>query len=287
MSNKVEAALHGRDGIVRGLPEHDYHSGPELSSTGAKTLLDCPARYAWQRDQGRPDKKDFDEGHLIHELILGVGQGMALVPENVRAKDGGLSTNAAKAFVAETRKAGRVPVTRDQLLSASRARRSVRRHAVAGPLLSGGEAEVSAFWTDEETGIRCRARVDYLTQTRSGRDLIVDVKTTTEGGALPWRFSKTANDYRYHLQAAFYLAGAVATGLVQPDAAYLFVIVEKAPPHPVTVARFNDDDLNLGHTLMRRALETYRECSLRGEWPSYSTDIAELSLPAYAYKDAS
>lgn len=270
-----------RDGVVYSLPEHSYHHGPELSSTGAKTLLDCPARYVWQRDHGRPDKKEYDEGHLIHELVLGVGQGIRVIAfEDFRSND-------AKAAVADARREHRVPVKRSQLLMAAKARREVRRHPVAGRLVRGGEAEVSMFWTDEETGVRCRGRIDYVTKTFGGRDLLVDVKTTSEGGAQPWRFSKAVHDYRYHLQAAWYLAGAVATGLVAPDAAYLFVIVEKAAPHPVTVARLDDDALSLGHHLMRRALDTYRECALTDEWPSYSTDIAELTLPAYAFRDAS
>jgi hypothetical protein len=102
-----------REGIVRDLDEHAYHSGPELSSTGAKTLLECPARYAWQRDHRRPDKKEYDEGHLIHELVLGVGQGIRVLDHET------FNTNAAKAAVAEARREHRVPVKRSQLLMAS------------------------------------------------------------------------------------------------------------------------------------------------------------------------
>lgn len=269
-----------REGIVHGLPEAEYHRGPELSSTGAKTLLDVPARYAWQRTHGRPDKTAYDFGHLIHELILGVGQGI-----HVAAFDS-WRTKAAQEASDAARRRGEVPVLRKDLLEASAARREVRRHPIAGRLIQGGTPEVSVFWTDEETQVACRGRIDYLTKTRTGRDLIVDVKSTREGGANPARFGRSVHDYRYHLQAAWYLAGAVATGLVQPDAGYLFLIVETTPPHPVTVARLDDDALTLGHSLMRRALDLYRTCTLTGEWPSYSAEVAEISLPPWAWKES-
>ena len=35
-----------REGLVYGMPEAEYHGGrDELSSTGAKLLLDCPAKF--------------------------------------------------------------------------------------------------------------------------------------------------------------------------------------------------------------------------------------------------
>ena len=39
---------------------------------------------------------------------------------------------------------------------------SVRSHKVASALLSGGKAEQEIEWTDPETRIECRGRVDYI-----------------------------------------------------------------------------------------------------------------------------
>ena len=85
-------------GIYADLDERTYHGdahlaphlGRSLSATGAKTILDCPARYHWERSH--PVHKDaFDVGTLAHELrrrgggwglaaiCIGVGQGLAVV----------------------------------------------------------------------------------------------------------------------------------------------------------------------------------------------------------------
>lgn len=271
-----------RAGIVRDLADSAYHRGPELSSTGAKTLLECPARFDWQRKHGTGHSDAFDFGTAAHTLILGAGQRLTRVHRD------SWRTNAAKAEQTAAWRAGRVPLLVDDYRRALNVAKAVKRHPIAGPLLTGaGESEVSLFWTDDETGVDCRARVDRHTTTRAGRDLVIDLKTTTAGGANPGTFPRTAHNFGYHIQGAFYLAGAVATGLVGPDAAYLFVVVEKEPPHPVTVFELDQDALALGHTLTRKALDLFRECSLTGVWPTYSTGIELLSLPAYAWKAAS
>ena len=176
-----------------------------------------------------------------------------------------------------------MPVTRRNSLSASHARRAVRRHPIAGPLLFGsGLSEVSLFWTDEETEVRMRTRLDRYTTLRSGRDAVVELKTVADGGADPAQFSRTVANFKYHTQAAIQLAGGVATGFLEPDAAHIFVLVEKAPPHLVTVAELDQDALAVGADLWRRAMQTFRDCSLSGEWPSYTSDIASVSLPRWA-----
>ena len=68
-------------GVYRRLPETTYHAdsdlapelGRSLSQSGAKTLLSSPARFAWERERGRPSKDAYDLGTLAHALILGSG----------------------------------------------------------------------------------------------------------------------------------------------------------------------------------------------------------------------
>jgi hypothetical protein len=143
---------------------------------------------------------------------------------------------------------------------------------------------VSLFWTDDETGVPCRARLDYLKQLPSGQWVIVDLKSTREYGAEPGAISRDAHNYGRALQAAFYLAGAVATELVPPDAAFMTVTVEKEPPHIVTASQMTDRALEYGHRQFRTALDTWRECTLADRWPGYSDDVISLDLPEWAYR---
>ena len=73
---------------IHDVPESDYHGDRRsLSVSGAKVLLDCPARYKWQQDN--PVHKDaYDFGHVAHELILGKGAGYRVLDfDSWRSKD--------------------------------------------------------------------------------------------------------------------------------------------------------------------------------------------------------
>jgi hypothetical protein len=68
------------------------------------------------------------------------------------------------------------------------------------PLLTGGEAEVSIFWTDEH-GLKMKARVDYLT-----RDWWADFKTfdNSRGKNLNQALVDAVRFNRYYIQAPVY-----------------------------------------------------------------------------------
>ncbi len=150
---------------------------------------------------------------------------------------------------------------------------SVRRHPSAALLLSEGEAEVSLVWTDEETGLRCKARVDWL-----GEIAAVDLKTTKD--ASPSGFSRAVANYRYHVQQVHYLAGCEALGLPASD--FVFVAVEKTEPYPVACYQLSDAAAGTGHRLWRRDLTAFADCKKSGRWPAYSDEIEVLHLPAWA-----
>ncbi len=50
-----------------------YHQLPGLSSSGARKLLDCPAKFKYELDNPPPPKDVFDFGRVAHRLVLGEG----------------------------------------------------------------------------------------------------------------------------------------------------------------------------------------------------------------------
>ncbi|MEJ7831274.1 MAG: PD-(D/E)XK nuclease-like domain-containing protein [Nocardioides sp.] len=81
------------------------------------------------------------------------------------------------------------------------------------PLLSGGEAEVSIFWTDQH-GLKMKCRCDYLT-----RDWWSDFKTfdNSRGKHLKQALADAVRYNRYYIQAPVYREGieAIRTGGLQ------------------------------------------------------------------------
>lgn len=156
-------------------------------------------------------------------------------------------------------------------------RDAVRSHPVAGPALTPpGEAEKVITWTDEETGIKCKARLDWW---RVG--LWCDLKTTGDIDA--GRFAATAYRMGYFGQMAFYRAGLVANGLDAPLPR--IIAVEAAAPFDVAVFAVTDNAIYAGEVEIRELLARVAACRFSGQWPGRYPEQTVLSLPSWAYGD--
>lgn len=262
--------------LKAGVPDTDYHADHgTLSASGARSILACPARFKWERDNGgRPVKRQYEVGHLAHKLILGEGAEIVVVEaEN-------WLTKAAKAERDEARAAGKVPVLRHEHDAALVMRDAVKAHETAGALFADGVPELSGYWRDRDSGVGLRFRPDWLT-TIGGRPVCVDLKTAAS--ADPAEFARSAAKLAYHQQAAWYLDGLTAHGIT--GAAFYFVAVEKAAPFPVSVIELDDEAMNEGRRMNRRAIDTYVQCMETGVWPGYSDGVVSISLPPWALSE--
>ena len=149
-------------------------------------------------------------------------------------------------------------------------------HGLAAQLLVGAMPEVSALWSDAEFNVRCRARFDALTPG----GWIIDLKTTTD--ASPRGFSKSVANFRYHVQAAWYLDGyQIATGGDLP-VGFLFIAVEKTPPYAVALYELDAESVDHGRMVARRDLARYANARDLDHWGGYQEGIQTLSLPRWA-----
>lgn len=266
------------------MPAARYFSDPvrggSLSSSGARMLMppNCPAKFHYERSHPRPDTKAFDEGHIAHTRVLGVGEPIHIVD----AKD--WKTKAAQAERDEARAAGEVPVLAeryDQILGMEEA---LRAHPDAGLLFTpgAGVAERVAIWRDDEAKIWRRAMIDWIPEAEPDeRQLVVDYKTAIS--AEPSAISKHIHNFRYHQQAAWYVdavAAVVAQNDIEP--AFVFVFQEKTAPYLVTTVQIDSDALEWGRIQNRKAMSIYARCKAADHWPAYTEGIISVGLPSYA-----
>ena len=272
-------------GVYPGVPDAVYHADPALSSTALRKVLapSTPAHLRHYLDHGQATKAAYDVGHAVHREILGEGaviavpsDGDGVVYEVWRKAD-------AKAEVARIRARGQVPVKPDAMATVQAMAAAVREHPTAGPLMDRdrvpqAQAELSMWWQDATTGVWCRSRFDLLTLDGAGRLIGVDVKST--GDASPSGFAKSVASYRYDCQAAHYLAGCAALD-AGADVGFVFLAVEKDPPHGIGLYQLDGEDLAAAHDRNARAIAVYAECLASGRWPSYSPEIETLTLPRW------
>jgi hypothetical protein len=266
---------------VYDLPDDVYHADPvpggSLSSTGARKLLppSCPALFRYEQDDRVPRKRAFDVGHAAHKLVLGAG------PDIVAVDAPDWKTKAAREQRDAVYAAGAVPLLAAEYRQVQAMADALRRHPVAAALFdpTGGSPEQSLFWVDDETGVWCRARLDWQPRARQGRMVVPDYKSATS--ADPEHIRRAVHTYGYHCQAAFYLDGVTALGLAE-DPAFVFVVQQKTPPYLVTVVQLDPVAERIGRERNRQALDIFRNCQETGRWPGYSDDIELISLPAWA-----
>ena len=267
-------AVTGR--IVPGYDEAAYHADPAFSQTQAKVLLQSPARYRWLLENPEPPRDAFDVGSAAHAKILGVGSPVVVIDaEDWRGK-------AARDQRDEARLGGGIPLlAKDAALVDGMAEAVLRDDNARAALEAAGDVELSMWWTDPDSGIDARGRIDKAAQTADGISL-VDVKTTTDGS--PWAFAGSAAKFGYRLQGGAYCDGwEVISG--EPPAGFLFITVEKAPPHLVGTYSLSPFDIDAGRAKWREACARLRDYQDRDEWPAYADEpipFAPLTLPAWA-----
>ncbi len=257
----------------------EYHRDPvdggSLSSSGARKLLACPAKYRYEQDHGQPHKKEFDFGHAAHRKVLGVGA------EIVALDFPDFRTKAAKEAVQEVRAAGGIPLKVDDYERVEQMAEAIRLHDIAGPLFQPdrGVAEQVHVWADRTYGVWRRSMLDWQIRTAAGRLVVVDYKTTETASREAIR--KSVASYGYHQQHAWYVDGAKALDL-DDDPGFIFVFQEKTAPYLVNVVRLDDLAVTVGRERNEQAIWRYAECRRTGVWPGYGDDIDLISLPPWA-----
>lgn len=264
-------------GIYVGIEPEEYYE--RALGVASKSSLDLvrrsPAHYhAWATGSDeREETPALEFGSAVHVALLEPERFDSVYTQSPDFGD--LRTKVAREARDEWRaaNAGRKALSLDDWERIERMRESIARHSLAASLLRGGRSEVSAYWDDPETGLRCKSRVDYM---RGG--ILIDLKTTDD--ASPGAFPTSCARYGYHRQDAMYTQAWRACG-ADVDA-FVFIAVEKRAPFAVGVHVLDGDAKALGASSIRRDLETLADCLALDDWPAYGEQIHTLSLPRWA-----
>jgi hypothetical protein len=170
----------------------------------------------------QPDKADFPRNTLFTGTdmgkaleLMGLKKTGSVGEQAERLVEGGYTGPIWHVVLAEweAERNGRTPIPGvlfDQIVADME---RIRGNGEIAELLSGGEAEVSIFWTDQH-GLKMKSRVDYLTAAHWA-----DFKTfdNTRGAELEQALASAVRYNRYHVQAVTYrdAVEAIRTGGLQ------------------------------------------------------------------------
>jgi hypothetical protein len=213
-------------------------------------------------------------------LVDELGEGFVPLPAfklNTKAKfleevpDGAtvIAGDEATAKVLE----GRELIDEETRALADRCAKAVLDHPKAAAMLAFGKTEEPITWTDRETGVPCKARLDL-----GKPGFVLDVKSSRQP-TLRGICADFAR-YRYHGQLAFYQDGAITSRRIPADAPPpRVIVVQTVEPFDVVPGWIGQWDLDRGRALYKSLLRRYLECTAAEWWPGIAPEPIELPLP--------
>lgn len=274
-----------------------YHSDTSAVSQSQLKVLDAsPAEFYARfvagtlRDKDSPDKR---LGRCIHAKILQPDLFNSLCPMmpdfhlngNVDAK-GKPSTSKSTSYYQEHKRefelanAGKDIIDADEYALVRDIANAVWRHEDAHAILSAnGENEVQHRWEDR---IKRRGMMDADRVQSLG--IIADVKTMT-GTPDGASFSRNAAQWKHYIQAPYYLDLANDLhGL--GDYRFLFICVNKQPPHEVAIHELTTSDMVRGEDRVETLVSELLERRESGNWQApWQRGITETPLPAWVWSN--
>jgi hypothetical protein len=249
--------------------DYDTHLGMNWSRLRA--LRTSPLLFQYESYTSREDKPYYRLGRLAHTIVL----------EPTRVKDLYVCYDGRRAGKVwddfQEKHSALTILNRAEWTKAEGVARAVLTNPVAvHHLRAPVEIEVPLTWTDRETGIRCKGRLDFI-----GRG-VVDLKTSARLSVR--RFPAKVHELGYHGQLALYHDGASANGYDLAEEPRM-IVVDSAPPFDCHVYWLPEHVINAGRELYRHLLRTYADCMLRNSWPGEAPHEIELALPQWAYDE--
>ena len=257
------------------MTEREYNEAEGVRRSDLWMMRESPEKYLWAKIH--PDAESSPAlvfGAMVHKLMLEHEtfiQEYAIAPAvDRRTKDG---KAAWQEFLDAAE--SRTVITVDDYARAADMVEAVHNHPIADRLINGiGEHEKALFWTDPDTGIKCKARIDAL--VGRGKDMmVVDYKTAAD--AKTDVISRKIFQYGYHLQAWMYTEAVRINYGMKERPPFVLVVQEKKPPYSVNVIRVTDEVTAVGGDEFRLYIGMLHQCEETGYYYGLNGPFDEMN----------
>ena len=246
-----------------------YHSDKAIGSTGLKRILVSPAHFKYPNPFNATRAKEI--GTAIHCRILESDRW----DKDYKVAECDLRTSSIYKDICKTHPKERV-LTSTEYENVRGMQQGVLRNRHCRELIEApGRYELSLFTTDPITGVGVKVRYDKLTDA----GMPIDLKKCQKAGRDD--FSRTINNYGYHISAAFYMDAWFWQYGEELDI-MRWIAVEEQSPNSAMRWKPDPDMMMFARTQYREALNIFADCLDKDFWPSYDDSEEEIGLPGYA-----
>lgn len=281
-------------GIYPGLDFEVYKKIDAFNQSGLLDIFDCPARY-WYNKNNQKDTDAMRFGRMLHTAVLEqhlFDERYIVMPDFtigiVNPKDG-LPYKApklsgeyqAKKKLFEAQNTDKEVVSIEQYSDMIQLQKSLILKPETNWIFEQKlqQRELTLVWEDASTGLMCKARIDialFRTSSYSQAYYLADVKKTISSNE--FKFISSVEKFGYHIQAAHYMAGAEALGMLEDEADFIHVTFEQEAPHLIGCFKIGKSALEAGRQELRKGMEIYKRCKEANEWPGYPDGIKDIDF---------
>lgn len=246
--------------------EREYNEAEGIRRSDLWKMEDSPEKFKWFLDHPVEQTPAMAFGSACHKMILEpdtFGDEYATAPQvDRRTKEGKAMWEA---FCNDN--AGKTILSPDDVATLEEMESALCKSPLAKKLLWGkGETEMPLFWTDKDTGEKCKIKVDRLVKYNR-KWYVIDYKTTA--CAETFRFNSDIFKMGYFMQAAMYTEGVMKAKKLKKRPGFLFVAQEKKAPYSVNVIEVSEEVMNAGIAKFHQLMDKYHNCKVLDQWPGY------------------
>jgi exodeoxyribonuclease VIII len=268
-------------GIYRDVPEEEYHNWEAVSKSQLVKFMANPGKFKRkiEKPRAKASQKRLDLGSVIDVLVFD-GEDKYYEQFAIKPEFSGKGSREQKRLW-EEENSHMIHITSEEEQNCIAAAKAVKENDLVKPYFETGMSQLSLVWTDEETGLLCKARPDLKPEG----PIMCDLKST--GDVSYYVVQKLIHSLKYHWQAAFYMDGWEAnTG--EEIETWKWFFVEREAPYPVEVYSMESDtdSIELARSEIRTALRKYLKCKESGQWPISSGVERSITLPGYAWNQS-
>lgn len=250
--------------------ERDYNEAEGIRRSDLWKMEDSPEKFKWFLDHPMEQTPAMAFGSACHMRIMEYTlfkKSYAVAPAVDKRTKEGKETWAQ--FVAEN--ADKEIISAEDMEAMDGMAEAISKSPLGKKLLWGkGETETPYFWTDKETGEKCKVKCDRVV-TYKRRKYIVDYKTAL--AADTFHFNSSLWKLGYFMQAGMYAEGMKMAKKMKKLPGFMFVVQEKKPPYSVNVVEVSEEVMNAGIAKFHSLLEKYHACKVADKWPGYVDDV--------------
>jgi len=249
------------------LTNEQYHASDAISSSDVKAVI-TSSIFHWKNKKFK-ETASMALGSAVHDMVLEGGKSVICGPETRRG-------NAWKDAEDEAKALGKLLLPEGEYMAALEIADAVRADPTCRSFLDSKDTKIehSLFAVCPETDLKLRCRPDIYSPEKAA---MADLKTTVD--ASPSGFNRQIYNYRYDVQAAFYIYVSELCGWEVRN--FGFMAVENGAPYAAHMHVMSSEALELAQIDMMRGLRQIAEAETHNKFETGWGSITMVYPPSW------